>query len=182
MDPARFVEKLPLSEMQKIRVHRKQLYRRLDKASAYGDPEYLDFMGSEVFRHLQTLDDRESLLVTRKLCATASRLGVPEPAKTEYDKHANRRYWHDVFDGDQEALSSEGVRKLTEDIRAELKWRRESRNHWMGYIGMIAGAIGAAAALATVLHDSAKKEAPAACVISVDSRGMASVMPPARRQ
>jgi len=178
------VEMLPITGMQKVRLHRNLLHRKFDEAAAQGDGDhqYMQYLHAELARDFDDLEDQESMLLTRQLCAKASRLRVPIPGKIVMDTTGMKVFWRDIFDGEQEALTEDGLRRLTDDIRAEIKWRRESRNHRIGYIGVITGAIGAAAALATVLHDIAKKDDPPACLISVDSHGVTSMKPPAKRQ
>lgn len=181
----RIVTALPISQSRKIMMHRNLVHLHYSHEYAYAksngaDPSELNALNGEWARQVDALDEHEADVITTRLFRTAARLRIATPSRSEYNKSGLRLYWIDIDDGASEALSDTGIRKLTEDIRSELKWRRETRNHWMGYLGAMTGLVGAIAALFTVLHDGAKNDDPPACVISVDSHGATTIAPPVR--
>jgi hypothetical protein len=148
----RWIDRLPVSRVRKLSLHRSVIDRHYISQFVYGksvgmDHNDLNDINSAWGNEVAAIDDAEARLVTNSLCLTATKLRVQIPQQFSSDLTGLTSYWTTTSETSQRVLSDEGVRKLTEDIRAELRWRRESRKHWMGYIAAITGLVGAVTGL-----------------------------------
>ena len=103
---------------------------------------------------LQINSNYKEVVYTNRLIAKARRLRVPVPRQPSWnEEHEALEPSADWNEGLQEMiwLSDEGIRKVREGIRAEEKWKREGRSHWIGFLTALGGVIGTLIGFVAVL-------------------------------
>lgn len=102
--------------------------------------EYFEFEDSEI-------------AFTENLVREATKLRVPLPARPAWSEDGSENeYWKYSGSHGQRYLSPLGVSTLRNSIRQEKEARRNSRNHWLAWIGALTGLVGALTGLAAVLN------------------------------
>ena len=94
--------------------------------------------------------EEEDSFETQQLLSKARRMGVPRPPL--YDKSgAETDDWYKAFQLDEWCLTTAGMAKLRDAIRAEQKARHEGRTRWFPWISALSGLLGIATALIALL-------------------------------
>ncbi len=99
---------------------------------------------------LGVLTEEDEARYTRSLLRTARRLRVPVPRSATGEGEPTG-YWEQGSQTGARYLTEVGIERLREDIRKELKWRREARAHWLAFVPAVTGILGALIGLAAVL-------------------------------
>ncbi len=101
---------------------------------------------------LREIADEQEMLYTESLLKKARRLRVripPQPRLIDGELPPNED-WEDTNYGI--CLTDKGITKIREEIRTELKWRRESWAFLMQWLTVIGGIIGMITGLVSVLR------------------------------
>ncbi|MDP9990377.1 hypothetical protein J2W28_000240 [Variovorax boronicumulans] len=147
------VEKM-LPTRARLRLERKRMNREFSKdlaqARAAKDPHQVQQIEGfhQHFSQLQT--EEEDAFETQQMLSKARRLRVPRPPL--YDKSGSETDdWYKAFQLDEWCLTTAGMAKLRDAIRAELKARHEGRTRWIAWISALSGLLGIATALVALL-------------------------------
>jgi hypothetical protein len=103
-------------------------------------------------RHQDEIDEYEwqEILFTRKLLSRARKLRVERPPRPQAGDMASE-YWSVSQVHGEWYLTAAGVVKLRDAIRAEERWLREQRAHYLAWVTPIIGLIGALTGLLAVV-------------------------------
>lgn len=129
---------------RRINEHYAPIYEQMAHGGADGN-ELNDF-NSEWGRHLAYLEEEVELEMTDALVRKAEKLRLPVPPRG-----SESGFWQVTGQTDMPVLSDDGIRKLRDEIRTELKWRREQRAHWLTFMSVVTGVIGAITGLVALL-------------------------------
>ena len=95
------------------------------------------------------MDEEADMLNTDRLTAQARRLRVPLPHRFEKDGTESDAWQHADLVG-RWVLTSKGSAIVREEIRRELKGRREAGPQWLVWLSSLTGVIGATTGLLAI--------------------------------
>lgn len=119
-------------------------------ARAAGDRDELQHLEGSEDHELGMLDEEEAARYTRHLLRKAARLRVPVPRRATDDAEPTG-YWTRGDRTGASFLTDAGEERLREDLRKEVRWRRETRAHWLPFVTAVTGALGTAIGLLSLL-------------------------------
>jgi hypothetical protein len=101
---------------------------------------------------LAELEEEVEVELTESLIRKAEKYRLAVPPHVE-----DNGMWEVSSFSHQSVLSDAAIRKLRDEIRAEEKWRRESRVHWITILTACSGVIGTATGLVALLMKGSGK-------------------------
>lgn len=109
-------------------------------------------LNGEWFHELAELEEEVEVELTGSLIRKAEKYRLAVPPHVE-----GNGMWEVSSFSHQSVLSDSAIRKLRDEIRAEEKWRRESRVHWITILTACSGVIGTATGLVALLMKGSGK-------------------------
>lgn len=153
----RLIRYIPAPREWKVEWHSSLLDRAFAKdiaaARAAKDPEKVESLERDHQFEIQMHQEEIDLQLTRYLTRMARRLHVPLP-RYKNDDGVDSADWYEGPISYYRMLTAEGVTKLRDEIRREMKARHESKALWIPWLSAITGAIGAATGLVALLINS----------------------------
>jgi hypothetical protein len=149
------IDHLPLPKSLRLSWQKLYLdgaYRRdIRTAKIAKDYENIDILRCEHGNEIDLIEEEEDSLFTNHLLRQAQRFRVPIPSYYTYDKKQSDD-WRQGRNLGLRCLTDQGIAKLREEIRKEMRWKHERRAHYVAWFSAIIGVIGALTGLIAVLY------------------------------
>ena len=119
----------------------------LDDARKHGDTDEVERLKfSRMADHQLDFEDRE-IAYSKQLLSEARQLRVPVPPPPY--SYGESEHWHMSAQGER-YLSERGIGTVRKLIRSERRWLQEQRSHWIAWLTVLTGVIGALTGLLAV--------------------------------
>lgn len=149
------IRHLPVPKMIRLGLESRatdQIYlRKIAKAKDRSDSERIESLEGEHQFELSILDEENNELYTRHLLRKARRMKLPTPRFTTSDNQETG-YWESGTFRGLWYLNEDGISRIREEIRKEIRWRREQQSYWISWLSGLVGVIGALIGLAAILR------------------------------
>lgn len=153
----RILHKIPMPARVRLALSRVQMERAfrkdLDEVKASEDPDRAERLKWEFRHELDLQREEEDGYITRSLLKQARHLRVPIPRQSD-SRGEDTEFWYAGNKTVGRYLTNEGVKRLREEIRSEMKARREARAHLTAWLAALTGLIGAITGFLAVLGDT----------------------------
>lgn len=145
------IQYLPVSTERKLAMKRaltiKLCMADIETARKLKDRDKIRIAKDDLRYEVEMIDAEIDDNVTSRLLNDARKLHVAKPNVFLDDHKTLTDFWYESHITGGRYLTPQGVSAIRAEIRNELKWRRDSRVHYMTFITTITGLIGSSIGL-----------------------------------
>ena len=149
------INHLPLPKSRRLswqKLYLDGVYRKDIRAAQIAKhQDDVDILRFEHQNEIELIEEEEDNLFTNHLLRQAQRFRVPIPSYYTDDKKQSDD-WRQGRTLGLRCLTDQGIAKLREEIRKEMRWKHERRAHYVSWFSAIIGVIGALTGLIAVLY------------------------------
>ena len=151
---SRLIAKVPMPTQTRLNLQRAWIDNAYAKdiaaARKANDKDRVETLERDHQFEIGMHDEEEDAYLTKTLVTTARKLRVQVPRIYE-EGSTKSEHWREGHYTGKWHLTARGVSALREEVRKELKARRESRSHWVVWLSAFTGLVGAITGLVALL-------------------------------